>query len=277
MVLECRSLIPRPVCAMARPRSQFRPCIDLHDGKVKQIVGSTIEQSDFQENFVSEKPSSWFAEKFRDDGLSGGHVIKLGPGNDQAALEALAAWPGGLQLGGGVTIENGQFWIDSGASHIIVTSWLFEDLSLDWERVRSLAKEIGSCRIVIDLSCRRTGEGWRVATNRWRTLTEVDLTVEILERLAPYCNEFLIHAADVEGKCDGIDFELVKLLSGFETRKVTYAGGVARMDDLLQIDEVSQGKLDVTVGSALDLFGGQGLRYRELVSWNCAESATDEA
>jgi phosphoribosylformimino-5-aminoimidazole carboxamide ribotide isomerase len=249
----------------------------LHDGKVKQIVGSTIEQSDFQENFVSENPSVWFAEKFRDDELGGGHVIKLGPGNDQAALDAIAAWPGGLQVGGGITIENGQSWIDAGASHIIVTSWLFDGLNLDWERVRSLAKEIGSCRIVIDLSCRRTNSGWCVATNRWQTLTDVDLTVELLGRLAPYCNEFLIHAADVEGKCNGIDIELVKLLSDFETRKVTYAGGVASMDDLQQIDEVSQGKLDVTVGSALDIFGGKGLRYRELISWNCAEAASGEA
>ncbi len=277
MLLEYSDPILRPVCAMARPRSQFRPCIDLHEGKVKQIVGSTIEQSDFQENFVSEKPSSWFAEKFRDDALCGGHVIKLGPGNDQAALDALAVWPGGLQVGGGITIDNGQSWIDAGASHVIVTSWLFDGLNLDWERVRSLAKEIGSCRIVIDLSCRRTANGWSVATNRWQTLTEVDLTVEILERLAPYCNEFLIHAADVEGKCGGIDIELVKLLSDFETRKVTYAGGVASMDDLMQIDEASQGKLDVTVGSALDLFGGQGMRYQELISWNCAEATSGEA
>ncbi len=261
---------------MSRPKSQFRPCIDLHDGKVKQIVGSTIDQDDFMENFVSENPSSWFADTFRSDDLRGGHVIKLGPGNDQAAMEALAAWPGGLQIGGGITIENGQSWIDAGASHVIVTSWLFDGVNLDWERVRSLAKEIGSCRLVMDLSCRRVPGGWKVATNKWQTLTEVDVSVEILERLAPYCNEFLVHAADVEGKCAGVDIDLVQLLSGFETRKVTYAGGVASMGDLMQIDQVSEGKLDVTVGSALDLFGGDGLKYRDLVNWNHAEAASGE-
>lgn len=253
---------------MSRPKTRFRPCIDLHHGQVKQIVGSTIDQQDFTENFVSEKSSAWYANKFRDDELVGGHVIKLGPGNDEAALEALAQWPGGMQIGGGITIDNGQSWLEAGASHVIVTSWLFDGVTLDWERVRSLAKVIGSSRIVIDLSCRRVADGWRVATNRWQTLTEVELSIDIFERLAPYCSEFLIHAADVEGKCDGVDNDLVQLLSDFETRKVTYAGGVACMDDFLQIDDISNGKLDVTVGSALDLFGGLGLRYNELVKWN---------
>lgn len=261
---------------MSRLKSRFRPCIDLHHGKVKQIVGSTIEQDDFKENFVSEKSAGWYARKFRDDELCGGHVIRLGEGNDQAALEALQEWPGGLQIGGGITIENGQSWIQAGASHVIVTSWLFDGPVLDWERVRSLAKEIGSSRIVVDLSCRRSGDGWRVATNRWQTLTDVDVSIEILERLAPYCSEFLIHAADVEGKCDGMDAELVELLSGFETRKVTYAGGVACMEDLVQIDEISDGKLDVTIGSALDLFGGFGLRYDDLLKWNREKAASGE-
>ena len=261
---------------MSRPKTRFRPCIDLHHGQVKQIVGSTIGQQNFKENFVSEKSADWYANKFREDELVGGHVIKLGPGNDEAAKNALAQWPGGLQIGGGINIENGQSWIEAGASHVIVTSWLFDGPSLDWERVRSLAKEIGSCRIVIDLSCRRAEGGWRVATDRWQTLTDVEVSLEILERLAPYCSEFLIHAADVEGKCDGVDNDLVALLSGFDTRKVTYAGGVACMDDFTQIDEISGGKLDVTVGSALDLFGGFGLRYSDLVKWNREEAASGE-
>ncbi|QEG21082.1 phosphoribosylformimino-5-aminoimidazole carboxamide ribotide isomerase [Mariniblastus fucicola] len=261
---------------MTRPKSRFRPCIDLHHGKVKQIVGSTIEQPDFQENFVSEKPAQWYAAKFRDDELVGGHVIMLGPGNADAARSALSQWPGGLQVGGGITIENGQSWIEAGASHVIVTSWLFDGPTLDWERVRSFAKEVGSSRIVIDLSCRRAEGGWRVATNRWQTVTDVNVSIELLERLAPYCSEFLVHAADVEGKCDGVDRELVELLSGFENRKLTYAGGVACMDDLLQIDSASQGRLDVTVGSALDLFGGFGLRYSDLVKWNREAAASEE-
>jgi phosphoribosylformimino-5-aminoimidazole carboxamide ribotide isomerase len=209
---------------------------------------------------------------FRDDGLPNGHVIQLGPGNEQAAKQALAAWPGGFQVGGGITIENSQSWLDAGASHVILTSWLFDGPKLDWERVRSLAKEVGSCKIVFDLSCRKTGEGWSVATDRWQTLTDVSISTELLERLAPYCNEFLIHAADVEGKCNGIDEALVHQLKNFDTRTVTYAGGVANMEDFLQIDSISQGKIDVTVGSALDLFGGLGLRYQDLVSWNRAEA-----
>ena len=173
-------------------------------------------------------------------------------------------------------LENGHSWIEAGASHVIVTSWLFDGPTLDWERVRLLAKEIGSSRIVFDLSCRSVGDGWRVATNRWQTLTDVDVSIEILERMAPYCSEFLIHAADVEGKCAGIDGELVKLLSEFKTRKVTYAGGVACMNDLFQIDEMSEGRLDVTVGSALDLFGGFGLRYQDLLKWNREKATSGE-
>jgi phosphoribosylformimino-5-aminoimidazole carboxamide ribotide isomerase len=252
---------------MTRRRSQFRPCIDLHEGKVKQIVGGTIGRDDFRENHVSEKPSTWFAEKFRSDQLPGGHVIQLGAGNEDAARVALAAWPGGLQIGGGINVDNGNQWIDHGASHVIVTSWLFEGAVLDWERVRLLAKEVGSCRVVIDLSCRRVDDGWKVATNRWQTITDLSVTPEVLERLAPYCHEFLIHAADVEGKCSGIDHDLVACLSKFETRRITYAGGVSSMEDFLSIDEVSEGKIDVTVGSALDLFGGSGLSYAELVAW----------
>ena len=253
---------------MSRRRSQFRPCVDLHDGKVKQIVGSTLGNDNFSENFVAKESPQWFAEKFCSDGLRHGHVIKLGPGNEEAAREALAAWPGGLQVGGGINIENSQHWLDAGASHVILTSWLFNGYELDWDRVRMLAKEIGSCKIVIDLSCKRIGDRWLVATDRWQTVTDLAVSPGLLERLAPYCNEFLIHSADVEGKCNGIDIELVRLLGGFDTRRVTYAGGVASMDDFLQIDEISDGKIDVTVGSALDLFGGFGLRYDDLVNWN---------
>lgn len=251
--------------------THFRPCIDLHQGKVKQIVGGSLrdEGSGPKENFVSDKAPAWFAGKFRDDQLTGGHVIKLGPGNDAAAREALAAWPGGLQIGGGISAANAKEWLDAGASHVIVTSALFDsDGKFLADTLDALVKAIGADKLVIDLSCRRTASGWTVAMNRWQTLTEMDVTPETLDRLAPFCAEFLIHAADVEGLCRGIDAELVELLGNWGKIPVTYAGGAATMDDVLLVERAGQGKVDVTVGSALDLFGGNGVCYDELAAWN---------
>jgi phosphoribosylformimino-5-aminoimidazole carboxamide ribotide isomerase len=251
--------------------TRFRPCIDLHQGKVKQIVGGSLrdEGSGPTENFVSDKPPAWFAETFRDDQLTGGHVIKLGPGNDEAAREALAAWPGGLQIGGGISTANAREWLDAGASHVIVTSALFDgDGKFLSGTLAELVKCIGADRLVIDLSCRRISNGWTVAMNRWQTLTDMDVSHATLDRLAPFCAEFLIHAADVEGLCRGIDAELVALLGSWGEIPVTYAGGAATMDDVLLVESAGQGKVDVTVGSALDLFGGKGLCYKDLVAWS---------
>lgn len=221
------------------------------------------------ENFVSGKPSAWFAESFREDGLTGGHVIKLGPGNDDAAREALAAWSGGLQIGGGIHAGNAAEWLDAGASHVIVTSALFDtDGNFLEDALRSLVAETGSEKLVIDLSCRRTTDGWTVAMNRWQTLTDLTVDHATLDRLAPFCDEFLIHAADVEGLCGGIDAELVELLGRWGKLPVTYAGGAASMADVLLVEQAGRGKVDVTVGSALDIFGGKGLRYRDLAAWN---------
>ena len=251
--------------------TKFRPCIDLHQGKVKQIVGGSLRDDGAGpvENFVSEKPAGWFAETFRADALTGGHVIKLGPGNDDAARAALAAWPGGLQIGGGISESNAAQWLDAGASHVIVTSALFDAGGKFLEEtLRSLTARIGPEKLVIDLSCRRTGDGWTVAMNRWQTLTDLQVDHATLDRLAPFCDEFLIHAADVEGLCGGIDAELVALLGGWGKCPVTYAGGAATLADLSLVEQAGRGAVDVTVGSALDLFGGSGLRYRDLVAWN---------
>ena len=251
--------------------TRFRPCIDLHDGKVKQIVGGTLRDtgSGPTENFVSERPPSWYAERYRDDGLTGGHVIQLGSGNSDAARDALRAWPGGLQLGGGINIRNAVEWLEAGASHVIITSWLFDnDGTFREDRLRELANEVGRERIVVDLSCRRKDSGWTVAMNRWQTLTNIDVTHATLETLAEWCSEYLVHAADVEGLCNGIDAELVDLLEGCAGIPITYAGGVASMDDLQLISDRSGGKVDVTVGSALDLFGGNGVKYDDLLTWN---------
>lgn len=253
----------------------FRPCIDLHDGCVKQIVGGTLRDSGDGpvENYVADRGADWFANKYRSDRLAGGHVIKLGPGNDAAAQEALAAYPGGMQIGGGINVANARDWIDAGASHVIVTSWLFDQTGkLVNERLQQLVDCVGRERVVLDLSCRRTGEaretGWRVTMNRWQTLTDVQITAANLDRLAGYAGEFLIHAADVEGLCGGIDQQLVQLMGKWSGLPMTYAGGVASMDDVRLVDQLSDGAVDVTVGSALDLFGGSGVRYDDLVGWN---------
>lgn len=251
--------------------SRFRPCIDLHAGMVKQIVGGTLTDvgPGPVENFVAVHPPSWFAGKFRDDALAGGHVILLGQGNEAAAREALAAWPGGMQVGGGIDAGNARQWLDAGASHVIVTSAMFDATGrFCVDRLAALVAAVGAGRLVIDLSCRRVSGGWRVAMNRWQTLTDLELSHATLDRLASSCAEFLIHAADVEGLCGGIDEELVSMLGGWAERPLTYAGGAATMDDVRRIDAAGSGRVDFTVGSALDLFGGGGVRYDELVAWN---------
>jgi phosphoribosylformimino-5-aminoimidazole carboxamide ribotide isomerase len=251
--------------------TKFRPCIDLHHGKVKQIVGGTLRDDDAgpRENFVSEHDAAWYASLYRSDGLTGGHVICLGPGNAESAREALLAWPGGLQVGGGISATNAAAWLEAGASHVIVTSALFDAEGKFLEsQLASLVSEVGAGRLVIDLSCRRTAQGWTVAMNRWQTLTEIDVTTATLDYLAAHCAEFLIHAADVEGLCGGIDEELVGLLGSWGKIPLTYAGGVATMADVEKVQQLSGGKIDVTVGSALDLFGGSGVRYNDLLAWN---------
>lgn len=248
----------------------FRPCIDLHEGKVKQIVGGSLQDdgAGLRTNFVSERPASWFAELYRRDGLMGGHVIKLGPGNDEAAREALAAFPGGLHLGGGVDAENAKGWLEAGASHVIVTSWVFRDGQLDWERLKSLVGVIGKQRLVLDLSCRRRGTDYFVVTDRWQKFTELTVSRETLARLADYCDEFLIHAADVEGLCRGIDSELVSRLGEWTPIPTTYAGGAKSLADLEEVTRLGRGRVDLTIGSALDIFGGSGVTYADAVAFN---------
>ena len=248
----------------------FRPCIDLHDGKVKQIVGGSLKDdgAGLRTNFVSERPASWFAELYRRDGLLGGHVIKLGPGNDEAAREALAAFPGGLHLGGGVDADNATGWLEAGASHVIVTSWVFRDGQLDWERLKRLVSVIGRQRLVLDLSCRRRGEDYFVVTDRWQKFTELTVSRETLVRLADYCDEFLIHAADVEGLCRGIDSELVARLGEWTPIPTTYAGGAKSLADLEEVTRAGNGRVDLTIGSALDIFGGSGVKYADAVGFN---------
>ncbi|MFM1770592.1 MAG: hypothetical protein RJA22_3121 [Verrucomicrobiota bacterium] len=248
----------------------FRPCIDLHEGQVKQIVGGTLTDSGggLRTNFVSDRPAAWYADLYRRDGLQGGHVIQLGPGNEAAARAALAAYPGGLHLGGGVTLDNARAWLDAGASHVIVTSWVFRDGHIEEDRLRALVASIGRERLVLDLSCRRRGQEYFVVTDRWQKFTQVTLGPESLARLAGSCAEFLIHAADVEGLCRGIDEELVARLADWSPLPTTYAGGARSLDDLERVTQLGRGRIDLTIGSALDIFGGTGVRYAEAVAFN---------
>ncbi len=251
--------------------TRFRPCIDLHAGKVKQIVGSTLSDSGagLKTNFVSDRDAAWYGALYRQDALPGGHVIMLGPNNEEAAKSALSAFPGGLQVGGGIRPCNAAEYLDAGASHVIVTSYLFEtDGRFSETRLDKMIAAAGRERLVIDLSCKATGEGWTVAMNRWQTLTDLRVTPETLRHLASCCAEFLIHAVDVEGKCEGIDEGLVAFLGEHSPVPMTYAGGVHRLEDFQRIQDLSTGRVDATVGSALDLFGGSGVRYADLLAFN---------
>ncbi|WFD38087.1 1-(5-phosphoribosyl)-5[(5-phosphoribosylamino)methylideneamino]imidazole-4-carboxamidisomerase [Malassezia japonica] len=258
-------------------RSVFRPCIDLHGGEVKQIVGGTLrnaakgtgdDEAALKTNFVAKHPPSYYADLYRTHQLQGGHVIKLGPGNDAAAEEALKAWPNGLHLGGGITLENAAAWIEKGAEKVIVTSYLFPDCRFALDRLEALEQAVGKERLVVDISCRRRGDEWVVAMNRWQDLTDMVLSKASLDLVSAHCSELLIHAADVEGLCQGIDEELVQRLGEWVSIPTTYAGGARHLEDLQLVDRLSRGRVDLTFGSALDIFGGQGVTLAALCAWN---------
>ncbi|MDR1630174.1 MAG: phosphoribosylformimino-5-aminoimidazole carboxamide ribotide isomerase [Oscillospiraceae bacterium] len=255
---------------------KFRPCIDIHDGRVKQLVGGTLADktagaATAVENFVSDKSAADFARMYQKDGLRGGHVIALNAAGNphyeasmQQALDALAVYPGGLQFGGGVNAENAAGYLDAGASHVIVTSFVFQKGEIHYENLRSLVRVVGKNRLVLDLSCRRRGDVYFIVTDRWQTFTDVAVNANTLTELAAYCDEFLVHAVDAEGRQAGIDERLAGILGAWGKLPVTYAGGVGSYIDLEKLDAAGHGRLDVTVGSALDIFGGR-LSYEKIV------------
>lgn len=245
---------------------EFRPCIDIHNGKVKQIVGGSLRDAGnlARENFVSEQDAAFFARLYRNAGIRGGHIILLNPvGSEyyeqtkEQALLALKTFPGGMQIGGGITAENAQEFLEAGASHVIVTSYGFRDGHIFYDRLKELVKAVGKDRLVLDLSCKKTELGYRIVTDRWQKVTEEQVDEALLERLSAYCDEFLVHAVDVEGKANGIETELAGLLGAWGKLPVTYAGGVHSYEDLKILKELGNNRLNVTVGSALDLFGGK--------------------
>lgn len=256
---------------------KFRPCIDLHNGVPKQIVGSTLSEDSSSkpiENFASTLPASHYAKLYKDDGLPGGHVIMLGANNETAAIDAVSAFPMGLHVGGGINLENALTYLNAGASHVIVTSFVFQDGVIQFDRLKAIADLIGRDRLVLDLSCRRRPDDpqgpYFVVTNKWTKFTEFPITEANLITLASYCVEFLVHAVDVEGKQAGIEGDLVTLLGRISPLPVTYAGGVRSIEDLDLVRFLGDGKVDCTVGSALDIFGG-ALAYKDVVAWHYAQ------
>ncbi|MDD3362523.1 MAG: phosphoribosylformimino-5-aminoimidazole carboxamide ribotide isomerase [Hespellia sp.] len=252
---------------------KFRPCIDIHNGKVKQIVGGSLHDKgdEAKTNFASELGADYYAEMYRKDGLKGGHIILLNPVTSEyyaatrlQALSALHAYPQGMQIGGGITAENAEEYLEAGASHVIVTSYVFQGGQINWMNLKTLVAAVGKEHVVLDLSCRKRDRDYYIVTDRWQTFTDVKLTEEVLAELAGFCDEFLVHGVDVEGQASGIEEDLVKLLGGWAKIPITYAGGIGSQEDLNRFEEISGGRLDFTIGSALDLFGGN-IPYENLI------------
>lgn len=252
---------------------QFRPCIDIHNGKVKQIVGGSLkdEGNKAKENFVSEFDASYFANLYKKENLKGAHVIMLNALNSEyyeatkvQAMLAVRTYPGALQVGGGITAENAKEYIENGADKVIVTSYVFKDGEVHYENLKKLVAAVGKEHIVVDLSCRKKEDKYYIVTDRWQKFTNVEVTYEVLGKLSAFCSEFLIHAVDVEGKQQGIDTKLIAYLGVWDGIPITYAGGIHTYEDIETIGKLGNGRIHVTVGSALDLFGGN-LSFEEIV------------
>lgn len=254
---------------------EFRPCIDIHNGKVKQIVGGSLrdEGDSAKENFVSEQDAAFYAEYYKSDNIKGGHIIMLNAVGSpyynetkQQAMLALSKYPEALQIGGGITAENAREYIEAGASHVIVTSYVFQDGKINYENLRKIYEITGKEHLVLDLSCRKLNGEYYIVTDRWQKFTDEKITYELLDELEKYADEFLIHAVDVEGKASGIETELVEMLGSWGKIPVTYAGGVGSFEDLEKLKAYGKNKLNVTVGSALDLFGGN-MEYKKVLEY----------
>lgn len=255
---------------------EFRPCIDIHNGKVKQIIGDSLkDKGDFvKENFVSDESAEWYAKLYKNDGIRGAHVIMLNsqdsdyfPLTQKVALDALRAYPGGLAIGGGINDKNAAFYLAAGAGWVIVTSFAFAGGEISFDNLKALKQAAGRTHIMLDLSCKEINEKFFVTTNRWQNLTNIEVTPRLFEKLSDYCVEFLVHGADSEGKLRGTNPKLIKLLGECAKKvnvPITYAGGITTYDDIENIREYGEERLNFTVGTSLDLFGGE-LKYRKIV------------
>lgn len=243
---------------------KFRPCIDIHNGHVVQIVGSSLrdENDSAQNNFVSEKDSAYYANLYKEHGLSGGHIIILN-GKDSEyyeatkaeAVKALQTYKGGMQIGGGITDKNAEEYILAGASHIIVTSYVFSDGKICYNNLNRLNSAVGREHICLDVSCRMRNGKYYVVTDRWQRFTDVVLDENLIVSLSEYCDELLVHAVDVEGRKAGINATIAGILEKSPI-PVTYAGGISSLDDIAKIRSIGNNKIDFTIGTALNIFGG---------------------
>lgn len=253
----------------------FRPCIDIHNGQVKQIVGSSLRDKGDKatENFVATNDASFYARLYKEHNLKGAHVIMLNSKDSEyyeatkaQALLALSEYKDSLQVGGGIDDKNAKFFIDNGASHVIVTSFAFKDGRIQYENLAALVKAVGKEHIVLDLSAGKKDGEYVIVTDRWQKYSEVNITINLFTQLSSYCDEFLVHGIDTEGLKKGPDMELIKILSdvsGKIATPITYAGGIANTNHIKMIEELSEGKLNYTIGSALDIFGGS-LSFEEV-------------
>lgn len=253
---------------------RFRPCIDIHNGEVKQIVGGSLKDSGNQaeNNFISNYDAAFYANLYQKDGLRGGHIILLNPVDSEfyerdleQAKKALQQFPGGLQIGGGVTTKNAKLLLDLGASHVIVTSYVFRDGKIDYERLEKLSELVGKEHLVLDLSCRFVNDDYYIVTDRWQKVTTEKFNPSLLEKLSAYCDEYLVHAVDVEGKKSGIEKEVIRRMAQYQGLPITYAGGIHTLDDIYWIKDNGENRVDYTIGSALDLFGGK-IPYQKIIT-----------
>ncbi len=172
-----------------------------------------------------------------------------------------------MQVGGGIKGYNAMSYINQGATHVIVTSYIFNDGQLHQGHLEEMVETVGKDHLVLDLSCRKKEDCYYVVTNRWQKFTNFEVNEENIRFLEQYCNEFLVHAVDVEGLKSGIDNELLNLLSRWVRIPCTYAGGISTLEDLERIKVQGKGKIDFTVGSAMDIFGGN-LKFSDVMKYH---------
>lgn len=254
---------------------KFRPCIDIHNGEVKQIVGGSLKDENdvAKENFVSSYDAAYYARLYKERNIVGGHIIILNGADSQyyeatrkQAISALNAYRGGLQIGGGINDENAMFYIEQGASHVIVTSYVFKDGQINYDNLKKISNIVGKEHLVLDLSCRKKDGLYYIVTDRWQKFTDVILSTDVFYELSEYCDEFLIHAVDVEGKAKGIERDVAIMLGNLDGVKVTYAGGIGSFEDLDELKNYGKEKIDFTIGSALDIFGGD-MKFEDVVEY----------